>query len=361
MVDLKQNYAEIKEKCDQKVLEVLANGYYIGGPDVKEFEEKIAQYANTNFAISCGNGTDALQIAMMALDIKPQDEIITTPFTFIATAETIRILGAKPVFVDIDPKTYNIDPAKIEAAITPKTKCIIPVHLYGQAADMAEIMKIAKKHNLKVIEDNAQGLGGKYKDKKLGSIADISTISFYPAKNLGACGDGGMILTNDEDLQKKLRMIANHGQSKRYYHSLKGVNSRLDALQAAILSIKLDYLDSWNKKRREIAKYYSKELNKIVTTPFEAEENYHIYHQYTILAENREELRNYLADNKIPSAIHYPIPLHLQEAFLDLKYQAGDFEIAERIASKVLSLPMHPNLTPKEMEYIVATIKKFYE
>jgi len=361
MVDMKKQYEEIRSRVEPKVSEVLAGGYYIGGPELKAFEEKAAAYIGVKHAIGCANGTDALQIAMMALGVGPGDEIITTPFTFIATAETIRITGATSVFVDIDPDTYDIDPEKIEAAITPKTKAIIPVHLYGQAADMDRINSIAKKHGIPVIEDNAQGFGAKYKGKMLGSLSDIATVSFYPAKNLGAAGDGGLMLTNNDDLAAKVRMIANHGQNERYKHHVLGVNSRLDAIQASILNIKLDFLDSWNEKRRKAAERYKKNLESTAIIPFEHSDNYHIYHQFSIQVKSRNDLQQYLTENKIPSAIHYPIPVHLQHAFADMDLAKGSFPVSEKVAESIISLPMHPHLTDEEIDFISNKIKEFYK
>ncbi|MBU4485645.1 MAG: DegT/DnrJ/EryC1/StrS family aminotransferase [Candidatus Delongbacteria bacterium] len=361
MVDMRKQYDEIRSRLEPKVLEVLSSGYYVGGPELKAFEEKAASYIGVKHAIGCANGTDALQISMMAIGIEPGDEIITTPFTFIATAETIRILGAKSVFVDIEADTYNIDPAKIEAAITKKTKAIIPVHLYGQAADMDKINAIAKKHNLIVIEDNAQGFGAKYKNKMLGSLSDIATVSFYPAKNLGAAGDGGLMLTDCDDLAIKVRMIANHGQNERYKHQVVGVNSRLDAIQAVILNIKLDYLDGWNKKRRDAASRYKANLKNIAVIPFEHTDNYHIYHQFSIQVVGRDELQKFLTENKIPSAVHYPIPLHLQHAFKDLGQGIGSFPISEKVADGIISLPMHPHLAHDEIDFISNKINEFYK
>ncbi len=359
MFDMKKQYKQVKDKVDTKVIEVLESGYYVGGPEVKAFEDKCADYIGVKHAIGCANGTDALQIAMMAMGISVGDEVITTPFTFIATAETIKILGAIPVFVDVEEDTYNIDPSKIEAAITDKTKAIIPVHLYGQVAEMDEIMNIAKKHNLFVIEDNAQGIGAKYRSKMAGSIGHFSTVSFYPAKNLGAAGDGGLMLTNDDKLAALARQIANHGQKVRYKHGIIGVNSRLDAIQAAILSIKLDYLNIWNKERHRIANVYKEKLKAVATVPFEHEYNFHIYHQFSIQIENRDELQKFLAEKGIPSAIHYPIPLHMQEAFADLNIPVGTFPISEKIAENIISLPMHPELSDEEIKYITGAIIEF--
>jgi len=361
MFDMKKQYKQVKDKVDKKVIEVLESGYYVGGPEVKAFEEKCANFIGVKHAIGCANGTDALQIAMMAMGIGVGDEVITTPFTFIATAETIKILGAIPVFVDVEEDTYNIDPSKIEAAITKKTKAIIPVHLYGQVADMDSINEIAKKHKLFVIEDNAQGIGAKYKTKMAGSLSDFSTVSFYPAKNLGAAGDGGLMLTNDDKLADLARQIANHGQKVRYKHGIIGVNSRLDAIQAGILSIKLDYLNIWNKERHRIAKIYKDKLKEVSIVPHEKKHNFHIYHQFSIQIKNRDELQKFLADKGIPSAIHYPIPLHLQEAFVDLNLPKGTFPISEKISDNIISLPMHPELTEAEIKYITNTIIEFSE
>ncbi|NOR45337.1 MAG: aminotransferase class V-fold PLP-dependent enzyme [Candidatus Delongbacteria bacterium] len=361
MMDLKRQYAEIKDEVQPKVLEILEGGWYVGGPEVKNFEEKAAEYVGVKHAIGCANGTDALQISMMAAGIKAGDEVITTPFTFIATAETIKILGAVPVFVDVDKDTYNIDPALIEAAITDKTKAIIPVHLYGQAADMDPIMQIAEKHNLVVIEDNAQGIGAKYKGKMLGSLGHMATVSFYPAKNLGAAGDGGLILTNDDEFAAQIRIIANHGQNERYKHQVVGVNSRLDAIQAGILSIKLKRLDGWNNKRRVVAEKYKDKLKDVALVPYEDKDNYHIYHQFSIQLENRDELQKFLFDNKIPNAIHYPIPLHLQVAFENLGLGKGSFPISEKIAENIISLPMHPDLSDEEINFITDKVKEFYK
>ena len=361
MVDMKKQYAQIKTEVEPKVLDILSSGWYIGGPEVKNFEEKAAEYTGVKHAIGCANGTDALLVTMMAAGVKAGDEVITTPFTFIATAETIKLLGAIPVFVDIKKDTYNIDPELIEAVITDKTKAIIPVHLYGQAADMDRIMEIAEKHNLTVIEDNAQGFGGKYKGKQLGSIGHMATVSFYPAKNLGAAGDGGLILTNDDKLETQLRMIVNHGQNERYKHQVVGVNSRLDSIQAAILAIKLQYLDKWNSNRRVNAEKYKQALADVAVLPYEDSDNYHIYHQFSIQVENRDELQKFLFENKIPNAIHYPIPLHLQVAFEDNNYPRGSFPIAEKISENIISLPMHPDLTDEEITFITDKVKEFYK
>jgi len=364
MVDVKRQYLKYKKEIDDAVLKVLESGQFINGPDVHKLAEEMQQYLGVKHAIPCASGTDALQLALMALNIGPGDEVITTPFTFVATAETIAILGAKPVYVDIDEKTYNIDPGLIKKAITKKTKAIIPVHLYGQSADMDAILQIANQHKIPVIEDAAQAVGERYKGKPVCSLGLIGCISFFPSKNLGAYGDAGMVVTSDDKLAEKIRMIANHGSKIRYYHELLGVNSRLDTLQAAILRIKLRHLDEWNKKRREIAQYYSGKLkSNAITPPYTAHYAEHIFHQYTILLnEDRDEFQKYLNEKHIPNAIHYPIPLHLQDAFRNHShYKEGDFPKAEKAASRVISLPMHPDLTREELDFIIETIHSFFK
>ncbi len=360
MVDLQSQYRLIEEDVLAGVKDVLNSGAYIGGPFVAEFETKMKAYMGVKHAIACANGTDALMIALMAMGIEAGDEVITTPFTFVATAETIALLGAVPVYVDVDEQTYNLNPALLEAAITPKTKAIIPVHIWGQSADMDPILEIAKKHNLKVIEDNAQGVGSTYKGKACGSMGDMATLSFYPAKNLGAYGDAGMIVTNSDDLAEKIRMICNHGSKERYVHVVLGVNSRLDAIQAKVLSLKLNLLDEENKKRREIAAKYNQLLShEKITVPHYAEYGEANIHQYGILVENRDALRDYLTEKDIPSAIHYPIALHLQPAFLTDRQGEGDMPVAERVALSVVNLPIHPYLTDDAINYICDTILEF--
>ncbi len=361
MVDLLTQYESIKDEIDNAVLSVIRSGQYILGSEVKQLEDEIAKYLNCKHAVGCASGTDALQISLMALNIGPGDEVITTAFTFVATAETIALLGAKPVYVDIRETDCNIDPEKIEEAITDKTKAIIPVHLYGHPAPMDEIMTIAKKHNIPVIEDTAQAIGAGYNGVKVGTIGAFGCISFFPSKNLGAYGDGGMITTNDDELAEKVRMITNHGSRQRYYHSEIGVNSRLDTIQAAILLIKLRYLDRWNENRRAAAARYSDLLNGLpVTTPIELRGNYHIYHQYTIRCEKRDGLSEHLKTKNIPHAIYYPIPLHLQEAYTYLGYTNGALPVTEKLTDEVLSLPMHPELTEEQQMYITDVIKEFY-
>jgi len=361
MVDLRRQYQQLKSEIRAALDRVLESTQFINGPDVKLFAEDMQNYLGVKFAIPCASGTDALQISLMALDIKPGDEVITTPFTFVATAETIALLGAKPVYVDIDPKSYNIQPELIESAITDRTRAVIPVHLYGQPAEMDKIMQIANRNHLAVIEDSAQAVGAKYNGKPVCTFGDMACISFFPSKNLGAYGDAGMVVTNDETLAERLRMIANHGSRIRYHHEILGVNSRLDTLQAAILRVKLKYLDEWNEKRREVARYYNQALSDLpVVTPFEAKNVEHIYHQYTIQVQNRNKLQKFLKDKGIPTAIHYPIPLHLQPAFKHLTdANEGDLPISEDVAKNVISLPMHPDLTREEQDYIVDAIRSF--
>ncbi len=361
MVDVVGQYRKIKPEVDAAIHTVLDSGQFIMGKDVAELESEIAAYLGVKHAVACASGTDALQIAMMAMDIGPGDEVITSPFTFVATAETIGILGAKPVYVDIDPRTYNLDASLIEAAITPRTKAIIPVHLYGQPAAMDEIMRIARARGLKVIEDSAQGLGASYRGKKVCSIGDCGCISFFPSKNLGAFGDGGMIVTDDATLADRLRMVAAHGSRVRYYHEILGVNSRLDTIQAAILRVKARHLDAWNAERRRAAARYTALLaGTPAVTPYCAPEGEHIFHQYTIRVPERDALDARLKERGIPHAVYYPVPLHLQKAFAMSGYHEGDFPVTEQACREVLSLPMHTELTEEQQQHVCTTIKEFY-
>jgi len=361
MVDVVGQYQKIKPEVDAAIHRVLDSGQFIQGKDVGEFECAVAGYLDVKFAIGCASGTDALQIAMMAYGIGPGDEVISTPFTFVATAETIAILGAKPVYVDIDPKTFNIDPLLIERAITPRTKAIIPVHLYGQPADMDPIMRIARKHNLKVIEDSAQALGASYKGKKVCSIGDIGCISFFPSKNLGGFGDGGMMVTNDQATAEKLRVVAAHGSRVRYYHDMIGVNSRLDTIQAALLHVKLRYLDQWNRARQEAAERYNRLLGGTpVTVPSISADGIHIFHQYTLRVPKRDDLALHLKEKGVPHAVYYPVPLHLQKAFAMSGGKPGDFPVTEKATEEVISLPMHTELTEEQQVFITNPIKEFY-
>jgi UDP-2-acetamido-2-deoxy-ribo-hexuluronate aminotransferase len=366
MVDLKKQYDSIKKEIDLSVHEVLDSTQFILGKKVSEFENNCAAYLDVKYAIACASGTDALQIALMALDIQPGDEVITTPFTFVATAETIAILGAVPVYTDINEKTYNMDPGRIEAAITKKTKAIIPVHLYGQSVDLDPVIEIAKNHNLYVIEDSAQAFGTEYlpagghgKGKKVCGFGHIAATSYFPSKNLGAYGDAGMIFTQDENLAKKLRMIALHGSKERYIHEVLGINSRMDTLQAAILNVKLKYIDEWNNARAKNAELYCSKLKDAdVILPYVAEYSTHIYHQFTIRVKDRTGLQKHLAEKGIPSAVHYPIPLHLQPAFKNENRQFS-LPVSEKVAVEVISLPMFPELTEEQIDYISNSIIEF--
>ena len=363
-LDLTSQYKSIKKEIDEAIKRVLDSGRFIGGEEVEKFEKEIAKFCGVKYAVSLNSGTDALFLSLKALGIGKRDEVITTPFTFIATAGVIANCGAKPVFVDIEQDTFNIDPAKIEKAITKKTKAILPVHLFGQTADMDEIMRIAKKYKLYVIEDAAQAIGAEYKGKKSGTIGDLGCFSFFPSKNLGAYGDGGMVITNNQKLAEKIKLLRNHGSSpkEKYLNLILGTNSRLDALHAAILRVKLKYLPKWSKKRAEIASYYSKNLKGIgdIITPVVASNRNHIFHQYTIRTKSRDELQKFLKENEIPTMIYYPLSLHLQPAFKDLNYKAGDFPEAEKAAKEVISLPIFPELKKKEQDLIVKKIKEFY-
>jgi len=357
MVDVVGQYKKIKIEINIAIQRVVESGQYILGPDVHEFEQAAAAYLGVRHAIGCASGTDALQAAMMAIGIKPGDEIITTPFTFVATTETIALLGAKPVYVDIDPQTFNSNPALIEAAITKKTKAMIPVHLYGQSADMGPIMNIALKHNLPVIEDAAQAMGADYKGVKVGGIGLMGAISFFPSKNLGAFGDAGMVVTNDDAIAEKLRMIIVHGSKVRYKHEILGVNSRLDSIQAAVLKVKLPYLDQWRDARRAAARRYNELFKGTgIATPVESAFGSHIFHQYTIRLKNRDAVAARLAKEKIPHGIYYPIPLHLQQAFRQSGVGEGAFPVTEHACREVLSLPMHTELTEEQQSFIVSAV-----
>ncbi len=358
LLDLRRQYNSIKEELDQAVFSVLSHTRFIMGPDVKAFEEKAAEYCGSKFAVGVASGTDALLLSLRACGVGPGDEVITSTFTYFATAGAVTRLGATPVFVDIDPDTYNLDPGKIENRITPKAKAIIPVHLYGQCADMDPIMEIAKKHNLKVVEDAAQAIGAKYKGKKAGTMGHFGCFSFFPSKNLGAAGDGGMITSNDPETAELLRILRVHGAKPKYYHALVGYNSRLDTIQAAILSVKLKYLDEWTEKRREHAQVYNAAFrDSDIITPKEEDFNYHIYHQYTIAVKDRDRLREALKEKQIGHEIYYPVPLHLQECYRFLGYKEGDLPVAERKAKEVISLPIYPELTTEEQDFVIEIVK----
>jgi len=365
-LDLKAQYKSIEKEINEAIKSVLESSVYIGGKEVESFEKEIADFCDVKFAMGLNSGTDALYLALKALDLKEGDEVITPPFTFIATAEVISSCGAKPVFVDIDPKTFNIDIAKIEKKITKKTKAIIPVHIFGQMTDMDEIMKVAKKHRLYVIEDAAQAIGAEYKEKKAGSIGDFGCFSFFPSKNLGAYGDGGMIISNSEELANKIKLLRNHGSSpnEKYLNLVLGTNSRLDAIQAAILRVKLKYLCEWSKKRGEKADYYTSQFSKLyeIVTPVISSGHTHIFHQYTIRVKNgkRDELRKYLVENNIPVMVYYPISLHLQPVMKYLGYKEGDLSEAEKASKEVMSLPIYPELKKEEQDIIIGKINEFF-
>lgn len=363
LLDLHAQYEPILPRLKQVIDEVLASHHYIMGPQVKALEEKMAQYLNIKHAIGCASGTDALVLAIKALGIGEGDEVITTPFTFFATASSIWRNNAKPVFVDIDEKTYNLNPALIEKAITPRTKAIMPVHLFGQSCDMDAIMAIAKKHNLFVIEDNAQGVGAKWDGISACSFGDIGTLSFFPSKNLGAMGDAGMCLTNDDDLAAKLRQLRVHGENPKYFHKWVGLNSRLDTLQAAILSVKLDYLQGWSEGRRKNADYYYEHLKDVpqIKLPYIHPKAWTIYNQFTIIAEDRNGLMQHLSDNEVGCAIYYPLSLHLQECFASLGGKQGDCPVSERLSEQVLSIPIYSELITEQLDHVIASIKSFYK
>lgn len=363
-LDLPSQYQSIKKEIDEVLREVIDSQYFILGEKVQTLEAEIAEYCNTNRAIGVASGTDALLISMRALGVGHGDEVITTPFTFFATAGAIWNLGAKPVFVDILPDTFNMEPGQIEDAITDKTKAMVPVHLFGQMADMDPIMEIAKRHEIPVVEDACQSIGSEYKGKKAGSIGATGAFSFFPSKNLGGFGDGGIITANQEELAEKIVALRTHGGTRQYYHDMVGYNSRLDALQAAVLSIKLKYLDKWHEARRENAYRYNEAFVDLpLVTPTELPEIYCIYNQYTIRILNgqRDEFREYLKERGIPTAVYYPLPLHLQPCFGDLGYQKGDFPIAEKASEEVVSLPVYPELPDEQQEKIIEVIESFYK
>ena len=368
MVDLKGQYEKIKNEVDSAIHEVIDNTAFINGPAVKHFQENLEKYLGVKHVIPCANGTDALQVSMMALDLKPGDEVITTSFTFIATAEVIALLGLTPVLVDVDPHTFNIDPASVERAITAKTKAIVPVHLFGQCADMDAIMEIVRKHKLHVIEDNCQAIGADYlfadgSRKKAGTIAEIGCTSFFPSKNLGCYGDGGAIFTNDDEIANNLRFIVNHGMVKRYYHDMVGVNSRLDSIQAAVLDIKLKHLDEYAAARNRAASYYDKAFanNPKLKIPARFKKSTHVFHQYTLVTKDidRAKLLEFLASHDIPAMIYYPVPLHLQKAYLDPRYSEGDFPVTEALCKSVVSLPMHTELSDDQLQHITSCVLEF--
>ncbi len=369
MVDLKGQYDKIKEEVNAGIQECLDNTAFINGPAVKEFQKDFEQYLGVKHVIPCANGTDALQIAMMALDLQPGDEVLCPAFTYVATAEVIGLLGLKPVMTDVTPDTFCIDTNNLENYITPRTKAIVPVHLYGQSADMEKIMAFAEKHNLFVIEDNAQAIGSDYtfsngEKKKTGTIGHIGCTSFFPSKNLGCYGDGGAIMTNDDHLATKIRMIANHGQEKKYYHKVLGCNSRLDTIQAAVLRVKLKHLDEYSAARNLMASYYDENLSGIpgLEIPVRAANSTHVFHQYTlkIAGDRRDELQRYLAEKDIPSMIYYPLPLYKQEAFMRYVPEGFNLPVTEKLCKEVISLPVHTEFNQEVQDYIISEIKNFF-
>jgi UDP-2-acetamido-2-deoxy-ribo-hexuluronate aminotransferase len=370
MVDLQGQYAGIKQQVDAAILEVLESAAFINGKQVSEFSNRLSAYLNIPNVIPCANGTDALQIALMGLGLEPGDEVITPSFTFIATTEVVALLGLKPVFAEVDPKTFCLDPVSVEKQITKKTKAIVPVHLYGHSAPMKEIMDIAGRYGLHVVEDNAQAIGGDYlfpggKTQKTGTIGTVGTTSFFPSKNLGAYGDGGALFTHDNALAEKFRMIANHGQKKRYYHELVGCNSRLDSIQAAVLNVKLPLLDDYIGRRRKTADAYDQALGSHpkITTPHRAPYSRHVFHQYTILLEgaDRNKLNEFLAAKKIPSMIYYPVPAHRQQMFAAFHSDRQKLDVTDWLTERVISLPMHTELDEEQIAFICKTLLEFLD
>lgn len=365
MVDLQTQYLKIKDEIHFLFDEILASAAYINGPHVNLFSNSLSKFLNVKHVIPCGNGTDALQLALMAADLEPGDEVITTPFTFVSTVEVIALLGLKPVFVDVCPDSFNMDTQKITDKITDKTKAIIPVHLFGRPTEMEPLLQLANKHELIVIEDAAQSLGAEYtfsngKTYQTGTMGQLGTTSFFPSKNLGCYGDGGAVMTNDDELATKVKSIANHGADKKYHYDRVGINSRLDTLQAAVLLTKLPYLNEYNQSRINAAHYYDAllENTELVKCPLRPKNATHIFHQYTLIVDDgRDKLIEFLAKKGIPTAIYYPLPLHLQKAYSNYGYKAGDFPIAENLSQKVLSLPMHSELSEEQQDFIIANLK----
>ena len=360
-LDLRAQYATIKDEIIRAISDVCESQFFALGPAVEAFEEKIASYCGSKYAIGVSSGSDALLVSLMALGIKRGDEVITTPFTFFSTAGSVARLGARSVFVDVDSDSHNIDVALIEEKITKKTQAIIPVHLFGQVAKMKAIMEIARRHNLAVIEDAAQAVGASHDGIKCGNFGDCGCFSFYPSKNLGGFGDGGLVTTNDEKVAEKIKILRDHGQSPRYFYKVLGGNFRLDGIQGAVLSVKLKYLDEWNERRRQNAALYDKMFaDSPIKRPKINSNNVSIYHQYTVTVANRDQLQKFLAENEIGSAVFYPKPLHLQECFEELGYKEGDMPVAERLCGQVLSLPIYPELKQEQIEYVARTALKFY-
>ena len=369
MVDLKRQYEKIQPEIDEAVIRVIRSTQYINGPEVKEFQKELEEYLGVKHVIPCANGTDALQVSMMALGLEPGDEVITTSFTFVATVEVIALLGLTPVLVDVDPDTFNIDPEAFKKAIGPKTKAVVPVHLFGQCAHMEPLLDIARENGIFVIEDNAQAIGADYlfsdgRSQKAGTLGKLGCTSFFPAKNLGCYGDGGAVFTNDDETAARLRMIVNHGMEKRYYHDEVGVNSRLDSLQAAILRIKLRRLDEYAAARQRAADYYDKafEGEPNLQTPERSSFSTHVFHQYTLKTSkiNRFELQDFLMSEGIPAMVYYPVPMHMQKAYDDPRYKKGDFPVTEDLSKRVISLPMHTELDDEQLRHITEKVLSFF-
>ncbi len=360
-LNLAAQYEALKSELLPVVEKTLASGHYVLGPNVSALEQEIAAYTGTRFGVGVNSGSDALTLALRALDVGPGDEVITTPFTYIAPAESIHQVGARIVFADIHPRTFNIDAAEVAKKITPKTRAIIPVHLFGQAAPLDELLALAQPRGIHVIEDCAQSIGVTYKGQPVGSLGAMGCFSFYPTKNLGADGDGGMVVTQDEALAKKLKMLRVHGIERRYFHDLHGYNSRLDELQAAILRVKLPHLKRWNARRAEIARYYTQNLEHLpLEFPVTARDTTHVFHVYAVLAERRDALQKFLAEKGVPTLIYYPLPLHLQKLYANLGWKEGDFPVAEKIAKLILPLPMYPELTKEHLDHVVGAILGFF-
>jgi dTDP-4-amino-4,6-dideoxygalactose transaminase len=378
LLDLKAQYATLRDEIRAAIDRVADSQHFILGPEVEALEQEVAAYSQCEFGIGVSSGSDALLVALMAIDLKPGDEVITSPYTFFATAGAVARLNARPVFVDIDPLTYNIDPASVEAAITERTRAIIPIHLYGQVADMTPLMELARRHNVYVIEDAAQAIGAESAGRRAGSVGDMGCFSFFPSKNLGGFGDGGMVTTNDPDLAKKVKLLRNHGYSPKYYNKVVGGNFRLDAIQAAVLRVKLKYLDQWTAARQRNAAIYRRLFEEAelsirpatiagplsemsgVVLPLEVPNGRHIYNQFVIRSGQRDQLMKHLKERKIGTEIYYPVPMHVQECFADLCYSAGDFPLSESAAAETLALPIYPELTEDMLSTVVNAIAEFY-
>jgi len=360
--NLKRQYEQLRDRTDTATREVYESGWFILGQQVQGFEANFAQYCGAKYAVGVGSGTEALHLALIACGVQPGDEVITVSNTCVPTLSAVSFAGAVPVFVDIDEKTFTINPALIEERITPKTTAILPVHLYGQCADMDPILEIARKHALAVVEDCAQAHGSQYKGRMAGTMGDAGAFSFYPSKNLGAFGDGGLVLTNDETTAKTVAKLRNYGQEKRYYHSIKGFNSRLDELQAAILNAKLPYLDAWNLRRREMAMRYHEAFSPVgLCCPLEARDRFHTYHLYVLMVPHRERFQKLLEEKAIATIIHYPIPVHLQESYAECRLQGKYLPLTEQLAGEIVSLPLYPELTDEEVDYVIKTVLDAYE